>query len=103
MWASLSMFLALLSRLPFRTGFCKSTLLQVNLGLIGMQAAWPESGTHYSRSGAQTYVNMITTAVWKAAMRQYRGDHFGLYLQNAHFQRKTFGWSVVLLQVLARS
>lgn len=32
-----------------------------------------------------------------------RGDRFGSYLQNAHFQRKTFGWSVILSQVLAGS
>lgn len=54
----------------FYTGFGKSTLLQVNLGLPGTQAAWPQSGTHYSRKGAQIYQNIITTSMWKAAMRQ---------------------------------
>jgi len=32
-----------------------------------------------------------------------QGDHFGSCLQNAHFQRKTFGWSLILPQVLMGS
>lgn len=89
MWASLSVLLALLSRLPFRTGFRRSTLLQVNLGLLGTQSAWPESGAHHSRSGVQTYVNMITTAMWEAAMRQYIKETIWAPIGNACFQRKT--------------
>jgi len=41
--------------------------LQANPGLSGVQ----ESGAHYSRSETLTSVNMLTTAMWKAAMKQH--------------------------------
>lgn len=71
----------------FYTGFGKSALVQVNLGLPGMQTAWPQSGIHYSRNGAQTYQNMITIAMWKAETIN-KVDYFDSYLQNVHFQRR---------------
>lgn len=41
---------AFLSYLSFSAGFCKSVLLQVNPGIIEMQAAWSESESHQDRN-----------------------------------------------------